>query len=44
MPLTTDENFPAPRSTFDPVKAMRSGAYFRIQRRGFAFEVRGLLA
>lgn len=43
IPLTTDENFPSPGSAFDPVKAMRSGAYFRIQRCGVAFAARGLL-
>jgi len=43
IPLTTRENFPAPGSAFDPVKALRSGAYFRIQRRGATFDARGLL-
>lgn len=44
IPLTTDENFPAVGSgAFDPVKAMRSGAYFHLQRRGAEFEARGLL-
>ena len=43
LPLTTDENVRSVRpATFDPMKAMRSGAYFRIQRRDAAFEARGL--
>ena len=44
LPLSTDANI---RSVglghFDPMKAMRSGAFFRIQRRGAVFEARGLL-
>jgi protein-L-isoaspartate(D-aspartate) O-methyltransferase len=44
IPLTTDANFPSVgRAAFDPARAMRSGAYFRIQRQGEAFEARGLL-
>jgi protein-L-isoaspartate(D-aspartate) O-methyltransferase len=43
IPLTTSANFPVPGTVFDPIKAMRSGAYFRIQRRGPVFESRGLL-
>jgi protein-L-isoaspartate(D-aspartate) O-methyltransferase len=44
LPLTTDENArPASPETFDFVKTMRSGAFFRIQRKGEAFEARWLL-
>jgi protein-L-isoaspartate(D-aspartate) O-methyltransferase len=44
LPLTTDENLRSVSSAaFDPMKAMRSGAFFRIQRRGAAFEARWLL-
>jgi len=43
IPLTTDENFPSVGAHWDPAKAMRSGAYFRIRRRGRDFEARGLL-
>jgi protein-L-isoaspartate(D-aspartate) O-methyltransferase len=41
LPLTTDNNFPSVGS-FDPVRAMRSGAYFLIRRQGSGFEARGL--
>jgi protein-L-isoaspartate(D-aspartate) O-methyltransferase len=44
LPLTTDENI---RSTspghFDPMKLMRSGAFFRIQRRAESFAARWLI-
>ncbi len=44
LPLTTDANI---RSIgpghFDPLRTMRSGAFFRIQRRGKVFEARWLL-
>jgi protein-L-isoaspartate(D-aspartate) O-methyltransferase len=44
LPLTTDENFQAVGSAaFDSAKAMRTGAYFLIQRDGAAFEARALL-
>jgi protein-L-isoaspartate(D-aspartate) O-methyltransferase len=44
IPLTTDENFPVAGSiVFNPATAMRSGAYFRIQRQGESFVARGLL-
>ena len=44
LPLTTDENIRSVSSmSFDPMKAMRSGVFFRIQRRGAGFEARGLL-
>jgi protein-L-isoaspartate(D-aspartate) O-methyltransferase len=44
IPLTTDENFPVAGSTvFNPATAMRSGAFFCIQRRGASFDARGLL-
>jgi protein-L-isoaspartate(D-aspartate) O-methyltransferase len=44
LPLTTDENFRSlTRAPFDAVKAMRSGAFFRILRRGAQFEARWLL-
>lgn len=43
LPLTTDENFPTPGSTFDSGMALRSGAHLRIQRCGKAFNARGLL-
>jgi len=43
IPLTTDENFPIPDSPFDPLKAMRSGAYFLVQRCGQSYEARVLL-
>lgn len=43
LPLTTDDNVPSIRRTgFDPLKAMRSGAYFRIRRLGSTFEARWL--
>jgi protein-L-isoaspartate(D-aspartate) O-methyltransferase len=44
LPLTTDNNFASVSSgAFDPLRAMRSGAYFLIRRRGAAFEARWLL-
>ncbi|MGA2563094.1 MAG: rRNA adenine N-6-methyltransferase family protein [Steroidobacteraceae bacterium] len=44
LPLTTDENFRSVSSTsFDPMIAMRSGVFFRIQRREARFEAHGLL-
>jgi protein-L-isoaspartate(D-aspartate) O-methyltransferase len=44
LPLTTDENLRSVSSaSFDPMKAMRSGVFFRIRRRGKEFEARGLL-
>jgi len=44
IPPTTDENFPVAGSTvFNPATALRSGAYFCIQRRGTSFDVRGLM-
>jgi len=44
LPLTTDENVRSVSSaSFDPMKAMRSGVFFRIRRRGEKFEARGLL-
>jgi len=43
IPLTTDENFPTPGSPFDPLKAMRAGAYFLIHRGGQSHEARVLL-
>ena len=43
IPSTRNANFPVPATAFDPVKAMRSGAYFRLQRRGSALEPRRLL-
>ncbi len=44
IPLTTDQNFPVLGSTvFNPATAMRSGAYFCIQRQGASYEARGLL-
>jgi protein-L-isoaspartate(D-aspartate) O-methyltransferase len=44
LPLTTDANIRSiTAGTFDPMKAMRSGAFFRIKRRGAQFEARGLL-
>lgn len=43
LPLTTDENIPSMRAApFDPQRVMRTGAYFRIQRRGSTFEARWL--
>jgi len=42
-PLTADANFPTAPAAFDMSKAMRSGVYFLIQRRGETFEARGLL-
>jgi protein-L-isoaspartate(D-aspartate) O-methyltransferase len=43
LPLTSDLNFkPGKPGTFDPVKALNSGAYFRIQRHGTDFEARAL--
>jgi protein-L-isoaspartate(D-aspartate) O-methyltransferase len=43
IPLTTNANFLVPGTAFDPAKAMRSGAYFHIQRQGPEFEARCLL-
>ena len=44
LPLTTDKNFPSLNSgAFDPFRAMNSGAYFLVRRRGAGFEARGLL-
>jgi protein-L-isoaspartate(D-aspartate) O-methyltransferase len=44
LPLTTDDNFQSlSRLPFDPMRAMRSGAFFRIQRRGAEFDARWLL-
>jgi protein-L-isoaspartate(D-aspartate) O-methyltransferase len=44
LPLTSDLNFRAGKpGVFDPVKAMNSGAYFRIQRHGAELEARGLM-
>lgn len=44
LPLTTDENIPLfKRIGFNPATAMRTGAYFRIRRRGATFEARWLL-
>jgi protein-L-isoaspartate(D-aspartate) O-methyltransferase len=42
IPLTTDYNFRAAQPGFDPMKALRSGVYFRLQRRDADFEARGL--
>jgi protein-L-isoaspartate(D-aspartate) O-methyltransferase len=45
IPFTTDANFTSfGRAGFDanPLKAVQSGAYFRILRRGTVFEARGL--
>jgi protein-L-isoaspartate(D-aspartate) O-methyltransferase len=44
LPLTTDANIRSiTAGNFDPMKAMRSGAFFRIKRQGAQFEARGLL-
>lgn len=43
LPLTANSNFPSPSGCFDPAKAVRSGAFFRIQSRGTTFEARGLI-
>jgi len=44
LPLTTDENVRSVSSaSFDPMKAMRTGVFFQIRRRGEEFEARGLL-
>ncbi|HWM65843.1 MAG TPA: methyltransferase domain-containing protein [Steroidobacteraceae bacterium] len=44
LPLTTDANArPASPGNFDPMKTMRSGLFFKIQRRGAEFDARGLL-
>jgi protein-L-isoaspartate(D-aspartate) O-methyltransferase len=43
LPLTTDNNARAPEPGFDPLKALRSGAYFRLQHRDTDFEARWLL-
>lgn len=44
LPLTSDLNFkPGKPGVFDPIKALNSGAYFRIQRHGTDFEARGLM-
>jgi len=44
FPLTTDYNFrsavPAP---IDPVRLMKSGAYFRVHRKGAEFDARGIM-
>jgi protein-L-isoaspartate(D-aspartate) O-methyltransferase len=44
LPLTTDANTRSlTAGNFDPMKVMRSGVFFRIQRRGTEFAARGLL-
>lgn len=44
LPLTTDANVRSiTAGDFDPMKVMRSGTFFRIQRRGAEFEACGLL-
>jgi protein-L-isoaspartate(D-aspartate) O-methyltransferase len=43
LPLTTDNNARAFEPVFDPLKALRSGAYFRLQHRDTDFEARWLL-
>jgi protein-L-isoaspartate(D-aspartate) O-methyltransferase len=44
VPLTSDLNFqPGKPGIFDPMKAFKSGVYFRIQRRGTQFDARGLM-
>jgi protein-L-isoaspartate(D-aspartate) O-methyltransferase len=43
IPLTTDYNFRAVQPGFNAAKAMRSGVYFRLQRRDADFAARGLL-
>jgi protein-L-isoaspartate(D-aspartate) O-methyltransferase len=45
FPLTTDYNFRnAKPGVVDPIRLMKSGAYFRVQRRGTRFEARGIMA
>jgi protein-L-isoaspartate(D-aspartate) O-methyltransferase len=44
LPLTTDQNLPSVSpAAFDPLKAMRSGAFFRIIRQGTGYGARWLL-
>jgi protein-L-isoaspartate(D-aspartate) O-methyltransferase len=43
IPLTTDYNARALQPGIDVTKAMRSGVFFRLQRRDLDFAVRGLL-
>jgi protein-L-isoaspartate(D-aspartate) O-methyltransferase len=44
IPLTSNLNFqPGKAGVFDPMKALRSGAYFLIQRNGTEFAARGLM-
>ena len=44
FPLTTDYNFRNARpGVVDPMRLMKSGAYFRIQRRGAEFDARGIM-
>lgn len=44
VPLTSDLNFqPGKPGIFDPMKALKSGVYFRIQRHGTRFDARGLM-
>lgn len=44
FPLTTDYNFRnAKPGVMDPIRLMKSGAYFRVQRHGTEFEARGIM-
>jgi protein-L-isoaspartate(D-aspartate) O-methyltransferase len=44
LPLTTDDNIPSMKASgFDPLRVMRTGAYFRIRRLASTFEARALL-
>lgn len=42
LPLTTGDNLSMKQTGFDPLRALRSGAYFRIRRLASAFEARWL--
>jgi protein-L-isoaspartate(D-aspartate) O-methyltransferase len=45
LPLTTNYNFRAAKpGGYDPARMLKSGAYFRIQRRGAEFDARGIMA
>jgi len=45
FPLTTDYNFRNARpGVVDPIRLMKSGAYFRIQRHGRELEARGIMS
>lgn len=45
LPLTTNYNFRAAKpGAYDPARMLKSGAYFRIQRRGSGFDANAIMA